>query len=160
GSNIVVGPDHSVYVFWWDAHSGQQLMVARSTDGGQTFGGPVSVATLNTTGVNGDLGLNGGFRTNAFPQAAVNPVTGDIYVVYNENPTGVHRAQFYFPQSSDQGASWSGPIQLNDDSTTNDQWQPAISVKPNGTELFVGWYDRRLDSSNSLIDTFGTVGHI
>ena len=160
GSNIVVGPDHSVYVLWWDAHSGQQLMVARSTDGGQTFGAPVSVATLNTTGVNGDLGLNGGFRTNAFPQAAVNPVTGDIYVVYNDDTTGADRGNIYFTQSSDQGATWSAPVQVNDDTTTNDQWQPAISVKPNGTELFIGWYDRRLDPSNSLIDTFGTVGHI
>ena len=35
-----------------------------------------------------------------------------------------------------------------------------IAVKPNGTQLFIGFYDRRLDSANSLIDTFGAVANI
>src|SRR5437867_1971940 len=38
-----------------------------------------------------------------------------------------------------------------------DQWQPAITVKPDGTKLFVARYDRRNDqASNSLIQTYGT----
>jgi hypothetical protein len=44
---------------------------------------------------------------------------------------------------------------------TNDQWMPVLAVKPDGTPLFVAWYDRRNDTNNSLIDVyarFGTIG--
>src|SRR6266436_8042474 len=32
-----------------------------------------------------------------------------------------------------------------------DQRQPAIVVKPDGTKLFVGWYDRRDDPTNNYL---------
>src|SRR5439155_13207220 len=105
-------------------------------------------------------GLNGGFRTNAFPQAVANPTNGNIYVVFNDNPPDVDRADIFFTQSSDGGNTWSSPVRVNDDATTNDQWQPALAVTPDGTRLFVGFYDRRLDPANSAIDTFGAIGFI
>jgi hypothetical protein len=161
GSFVVVGPDHAVYVFWLNGSgSPQKIMVRKSTDGGVTFGAPVTVATLAVTGVNGDLGLGGGFRGNAFPHAAINPVTGDIYVVYNDNPPGADKGDIEFVQSSNGGTTWSVPVRVNDDTTLRDQWQPDIAVTPNGTALFIGWYDRRLDPNNNLIDWFGTIGDI
>src|SRR5215470_14865917 len=69
---VAVGPDHAVYVFWLDQSAGFRtpniLKVRKSTNFGATFGPPVTIKTLNTTGINGDLALNGGFRTNVFPQ--------------------------------------------------------------------------------------------
>ena len=38
---------------------------------------------------------------------------------------------------------------------TNDQWMPVLAVKPDGTQLFMGWYDRRSDTNNSLMDVYG-----
>jgi hypothetical protein len=32
---------------------------------------------------------------------------------------------------------------------------PMMAVKPDGTKLFVAWYDRRDDSANSLIHVYG-----
>ncbi len=32
---------------------------------------------------------------------------------------------------------------------------PVLAVKPEGNKLFLGWYDRRNDSNNSLIDVYG-----
>jgi sugar lactone lactonase YvrE len=159
GSYVAVGPDHSVYVFWLDGNGpAEQIMMVKSTDQGMTFGTPVVVATLNTFGVNGDLGLE--FRTNAFPHVAINPVSGNIYVAFNDTPGGGDRSNIYFTQSTDGGNTFSPAVQVNDDGGTNDQWQPFIAVKPNGSELFIGWYDRRLDPNNSLIDVFGEVGKI
>jgi hypothetical protein len=161
GSNVVVGPDHSVYVFWLDQNSGTRILMRRSTDHGQTFGAAVTVATLKTTRVNGDLGLNGGFRTNAFPQAAVNPVTGSIYLVFNDQGQAAgDKADVYFTQSTNNGAAWSSPTRVNNDAGTNDQWMPALAVTPDGSRLFVTWYDRRLDAANSLIDRFGVIATI
>jgi hypothetical protein len=160
GSNIVVGPDHSVYVFFWNVVHGRKenIQVRKSTNQGASFGPAVTVAALATTGSNGDLGL--GFRTNAFPQAAVNAANGNLYVVWNDKGAGTDRGDIFFSQSTDGGATWSAPIKLNDDATTNDQWQPAIAVTPDGTHVFVTWYDRRLDPANSLIDRFGVIGTI
>jgi hypothetical protein len=115
---------------------------------------------LATTGVNGDLGLGGGFRTNSFPHAVVNPVTGAIYVAFNNKGAGTDSADIFFTQSRDFGTTWSAPVRVNDDSTTNDQWQPMLAVMPNGQNLFISFYDRRLDPANSLIDVFGTIGRI
>ena len=36
---------------------------------------------------------------------------------------------------------------------------PVITVTPNGQQLFVGWYDRRL-GTNSIIDLFGSIATI
>ena len=81
-------------------------------------------------------------------------------MTYADDPAGGDRANIYFTQSSDGGATWSALVVVNDDGGSNDQFQPAIAVKPNGTQLFIGFYDRRLDPSNSLLDTFGAVADI
>lgn len=37
------------------------------------------------------------------------------------------------------------------------QWMPVLAVKPDGTQLFMAWYDRRNDpTNNSLIETWGS----
>jgi len=163
GAFVTVGPDHAVYVFWYDQSSDAGgpafIKMRKSTDQGQTFGPAVTVASLRTTGVNGNLGL-GGFRTNAFPQAVVNPVSNNVYVVFADKTTGSDRADTYFTQSVNGGTSWSAPVRVNDDATTRDQWQPALAVTPNGRNLFVGYLDRRLDAANFNINTFGTLGAI
>jgi hypothetical protein len=171
GAFVTVGPDHAVYVFFFDENSQpERIRMRKSADQGLTFGPVVDVATLGTgPGFNGDLGLTGrrdgtatfaGFRSNAFPQAVVNPVSGNIYVTYTDNPAGVDKADILFRQSTDGGFTWSAPVRVNDDATTNDQWFPAVAVTPDGARLGVFWYDRRLDSANNFIDRFGVTGDI
>jgi hypothetical protein len=158
GPFLAVAPDHSIYAFWFDNSGGpQRLRVRRSIDLGLTFGGAITVATLSTTGPDGDMGL-GGFHTNAFPQAVVNPVNSNVYIVYPDNPAGTDRADIFFRQSTDSGASWSAGVRVNDDATTRDQWQPSLAVTPDGSRVFVGWYDRRLDAAN--IDNYGRIATV
>jgi hypothetical protein len=161
GSNVVVGTDHSVEVFWLDGNAAsERILMKKSTNQGKSFGSAVTVATLRTTGVNGDLGMD--FRTNTFPQAAINPANGNIYVVFDDKGTAAgDRGDAFFTQSTNGGSSWSTPIKLNDDTTTADQWFPAIAVTPDGSHVFVTWYDRRLSGSgNGLIDRFGVIGTV
>src|SRR5215831_1492097 len=53
---VAVGPDHAVYIFWLDQSAGfgtpNILKMRKSTDLGATFGPPVTIKTLKTTGVN------------------------------------------------------------------------------------------------------------
>ncbi len=162
GSYVTVGPDHAVYVFWWDCNqTPRRIMVAKSTNQGLTFSAPARVATLLGTGVNGRLPLNGGFRSNSFPHAAVNPVNGILYVVFNDNPVGADRGDIYFAQSTDGGATWSTPVRVNDDGTTLDQFMSTIAVTSDGSRLMIQWYDRRRNpSGNDAIDRFAAIGRI
>jgi hypothetical protein len=166
GDCVTVGPDHAVYVFWWNQTNGEQILMRRSNDRGQTFGDPVVVSDLRTNDViAGNLGLTDGngqpFATYIIPQAAVNPNTGDIYVIYPDKPeTKGDKADIFFTQSTDGGATWSTPLRVNDDATTNDQWQPALAVTPDGSRVGIFWYDRRLDPANDLIDRYGAIGSV
>lgn len=167
GAFVTVNADHSVSVFWLQTGSPQTIRTRRSTDGGLTFGATTTVASLLTTGVNGDMGLTrtaaggGSFRSNAFPSVVSNPTQpGVIYVAYADNPAGTDKADVFFTQSNNYGATWSTPIVVNTDGTGRDQWQPAIRITPNGQRLSVSWYDRRLDSNNSLIDYFARTAAI
>jgi hypothetical protein len=173
GPNVTVGSDHAVYVFWWNADkfdkwaTNPKILMRKSTDQGVTFGDPVTVTGLKTNAYGGDLGLvhsgNHYFATNAFPQAAVNPVTGDIYVAFDDWGNSSYkkdRADVYFTQSTDGGQHWSKPVQVNDDQTNNDQWFPALAVTPDGGHVGLFWYDCRLDPANNLIDRFGAIGAV
>jgi hypothetical protein len=169
GANVVVGPDHAVYVFWLDESKGLPnpvtLRMRKSTDEGQTFGDAVVISNIKSQGVNGDVGLTDAagrtFRTNAFPQAAINPVTGDIYLAYTDQPNGSKdKADVFFTESTDAGMHWSKPLRVNDDATNNDQWFPALAVTPDGSHVGLFWYDRRLDPADNLIDRFGAIGTI
>ena len=158
GPNVVVGSNHNVYVFWFDqTTSTRQIKVRRSTDQGSSFATAVNVTNLVTAGNNGNLNLNGGFTTNAFPQAAVNPINNHVYVVYNDDVPGVDKANIYLRRSTDAGATWGTSTQVNGDSTNNDQFHPSIAVTPDGSRVLVSWYDRRNDIGNSKIERFGKI---
>jgi hypothetical protein len=164
GGYVTVGPDHSVYVFYFSSGSSDKILMRKSTDQGVTFGSAVTVATLTTTGTNGDLGLtvsgtnSSAIRTNAFPQAAV--TANGIYVTFNDQGSAAgDKADVFFAKSTDGGATWT-TTKLNDDSTTRDQWQPALAVTPDGNHVGVFWYDRRGDANDGLIDRYGVIGDV
>ncbi|MBI1880987.1 MAG: proprotein convertase P-domain-containing protein [Chloroflexi bacterium] len=164
GAFVAVGTNHEVYVFWLDQSAGSftpnLIMMRKSTNQGLTFGPPITVADLDIIFTNGDLLLNGGFRTSSFPQVAVNPVNGHLYLVFNDNPATSDKADVFFTISTNGGTTWSAPVRVNDDSTRRDQFMPAIAVTPDGTRLSITFYDRRLDPGNSQIDRFGVIGTI
>ena len=47
--------------------------------------------------------------------------------------------------SDDGGATWSPPVRVNDDGTTNSQFLPKISLDPTTGNIAVVWYDSRAD---------------
>ncbi|MBO0797247.1 MAG: hypothetical protein J2P31_00335, partial [Blastocatellia bacterium] len=167
GSFVVVGPDHSVYAFWY---AGTTIQMRKSTDQGVTFGAPVTVASGLIGGVNGDLGLTGirqgtttaaGFRSSEFPHVAINPVNGNIYVTFDNKPAGLDKADVFLVQSTDGGATWGAPVRVNDDATTTDQWQPTLAVTPDGANLGIFYYSRQEDpTGNNLFKFYGRTASI
>ncbi|MGH8743453.1 MAG: sialidase family protein, partial [Burkholderiales bacterium] len=157
GAQVAVGTDHSVYFEWL---AGASILIRRSTDQGLTFAAATTVTPILSAGVNGDLGLGGGFRSSTFPQLAVNPVNGNLYTVYPDNPAGADKADVFFRQSTDNGTTWSAAVRVNTDLGTNDNWQPSLAVTPDGTALHVGMYDRRRSGTNNRIEYWGRTATI
>jgi hypothetical protein len=170
GAQVAVGPTHEVYLVWRRLTESFSSIfdISKSTNLGTNFSDAIPFLTNNFPGF--DLGLRrsntsppeDSFRTPILAILAANPVTNHLYVVYNDTPPNVStNAGIYFIQSMNGGTNWSSPIQVNSDNTTTDQWQPVITVKPDGTKVFIAWYDRRNDpATNSLIQTFGVFADL
>jgi len=169
GSVPGVAPGGTVYVVFgrgiFYGGSGT-LEFVKSTNGGVTFGSPGIAA--NITAIPYTL-PNSWFRTPAsLPAFAVSPANGYLYVAWADYRNG--DADIYFARSTNGGVAWSTPVRLNDDPVGNgmDQFQPQVSVAPNG-RVAVMWFDRRLGcpdlpwippdhigDANFCIDTFMT----
>ncbi len=158
GSVPVVSPNGDIYVAWFNYNTGA-IRMAKSTNGGQTFGTPFHVASADE--IPSPL-PGGGFRDNSFPTAAVDPTNGNIYVAWSDYRNA--DADIYLTRSIDGGASWSEPVRINDDPLYNDahQFFPWMDVAPNG-KLYVGWFDSRLDptpfNQPLLYDEYVTVSN-
>ncbi|MEA2827012.1 MAG: hypothetical protein QOG43_1451 [Actinomycetota bacterium] len=163
GPFVTIAPDHSVLVAYHESPYsyglGQKVQFRRSTDQGRTWEPKVTVADLRAYGGNGNLELWGGFRTNAFPQMAANPVNGDVYLVYNDlSEVSTDWANVYLTVSHDHGVTWSPPERVDTDTGLSDQFMPSIAVSPDGTNVVVGFYDRRVD--DWLIRHMAVIGDV
>lgn len=157
-STVAVGPAGEVYVAWFDAHSpGPAVVVAKSTDGGETFSRPV--VALRSSRLTDPL-LNGTFDVGLQPSLAVDTTGGAhrataylaVHLVPEEPDRGA--LDVFLLRSTDGGTTWSSPLRVNDDATPTDQWQPSVAVAPDGT-VGIAWYDRRNDPvNNALIDVY------
>ena len=74
------------------------------------------------------------------------PHNGRVYLVYTlEHPNESNNTDIYVRFSDDEGATWSAPVRVNDDNTTNSQFLPKISLDPTTGKLAVVWHDSRND---------------
>jgi len=172
GAQVAIGTNHEVFVVWKEITNGGTTLkftLSKSSNLGTNFSAPVDILTNNFAGYDLQLTRSNSsdpgdyFSTPITPVLSVNPVTSHLYLVYHDKPSGASgdKADIFFLQSTNGGTNWSAPIRVNSDSTTNDQWEPAITVKPDGTKLFIAWYDRRNDiASNSLIQTYGVFASL
>lgn len=71
---------------------------------------------------------------------------GRVIMVYTgEHPNESNNTDVYVRHSDDGGTTWSAPVRVNDDATTNSQFLPKISLDPTGGNVAVVWYDSRND---------------
>src|SRR6266550_2542599 len=71
---------------------------------------------------------------------------GRIYLVWTqETPNESDNTDIMLQRSDNNGATWSPAIKLNDDLTTNSQYNPAIALDQSSGDVAVSWYDTRND---------------
>jgi hypothetical protein len=114
------------------------IAIDKSTDGGQSW---TTTGTAATDVVTPPLI----FANTTFREGIQNTFTvgndGSLYVAYEDYSAGV--TNVLLTRSTDGGTTWSTPIQVNDNSSAVDEFQPNLTTAPDGT-ISVAFYDRRL----------------
>jgi len=120
------------------------VFVDKSTDGGKTW----SVAGTAVSSVKPPplVYPNTTFRDgieNTFAVGNQLDAQGryPLYVAYEDFSAGVDNVML--TASYDGGATWTSPVQVNDNASAADEFQPNLTVAPDGT-VSVNFYDRRL----------------
>jgi hypothetical protein len=166
GAFVAVGPGHEVYTF---SLQGTTIQMRKSTNLGVSFAAAVTVASGQGGGTNGDLGLTGmrngtgtfsGFRSNGFAHVVIHPTTGHLFAVYANNPADADKGDIQMVTSTNGGANWSLPTQVNDDDAGRDQWQPTVAMTPDGSRIGVFYYTRVDDAANNLFRYHGRLGTV
>ena len=163
-----VAANGNVYVSWMDYNCQTggigNVYILKSTDGGVTFpqwdaANPdhlvttINLPPLRVTRADGTLDA----LAKGAPVLAASPSSSsELYLVYAADPDGAgsDEADIFLIKSTDSGQNWGSPVKVNhDDTTINDNIEPWISVKPDGT-IDVAWYDRRNDPNDILWDVY------
>jgi hypothetical protein len=154
GAVIAIDPvSGAIYVAWRRFTTPSQpsaILIARSTDRGQTFtkaavvrnlalsfppfpGGPFDQKTSTVA-----------FRTNSYPTMAVDGA-GAVYLAWAERD-GTNQSRILIACSKDSGLTWTPPKKV-DDGQVGHQFMPSLAFA--GGQLMLTWSDQRNDVSLS-----------
>ena len=130
-----VGPSGNVYVAWWN--TGDKILLARSLDGGASYGPAITAAQrMDVWGIDSSR-TPGVFRSPSLVGLAVDPNDETLYCVYPDT-TSIESNGFnvdvYFTKSVNQGLNWSVPVVINGDAAAppGDQFFPWIECDEDG----------------------------
>lgn len=169
-SQVAAGAGGRVYVSYlhFTGEDAEQIMVARSSDGGAMF----STAQASDAVPAGMVHLLQGFMlTNEYPSIAVDNSkagsNGTVYIAWTDGrarqildlagPDGIYAfGDAVVIRSSDFGTTWSAPHAVRtDDGPTDlpsgDQFFPSVAVDSTGA-VAVCYYDRTRDAANNAAD--------
>jgi hypothetical protein len=142
-----------VYDSWHD-YARNIIYVDKSTNGGVTWGTDVAAATTHA-GFGINIGCVGGRAQGPAHALKVGP-SGALYLVYSDpvaSGSGSHGFDILLAKSTNDGATWSTPVVLNDDGSSSDQFHATLSIEsngPGGDKITVSFFDRRDDPNNCL----------
>ena len=154
GNQIVVLPNGDLVDLFTlitdeSATSNGNLFVAiiRSTDKGQTWSQPIIINTLESVGVT-DPETGDQVRTgDILPDIAVDQRTGNLYITWQDARfSGGKRDGIVFSKSTDQGFTWSAPVQVNRVPQVP-AFTAAVDVAVDGA-IGLTYYDFRNDTSD------------
>ncbi len=133
--------DESLWVVWWadwsdDREEGDIYYLTSAN-----WRGPLASITALT----GTVYAGSGKQHR--PQIAPHGPSGYLYTIWEDerdDDGDVYIARY----NPDTDASWSAPVQVNDDATTVEQSQPQVTVDVDGN-VYAVWEDRREESGES-----------
>ncbi|MDE1726973.1 MAG: exo-alpha-sialidase [Thaumarchaeota archaeon] len=142
---VVVGD--KIYVAWTSAISDKNydILFAKSTDGGQTFGTPINISS--------NPGASG------WPQISVDG--NNVYTSWVDNTAGHY--DIYISKSADDGNTFEAPIDVN--SGTSGSWYNIMATSSN--TVYLAWQQANPGSndimfvkSTTFVPEFGSIAPI
>nr|MBC8175374.1 right-handed parallel beta-helix repeat-containing protein [Candidatus Neomarinimicrobiota bacterium] len=168
GVNLSIGPNGEVYAVWAIADDwvpgefgSDGIGFNKSLDGGANWQTPSRIFNIDGSrdwwfDKNPDS-TDAPIKMNDFPCIEVDrnggEMDGTIYMVWGAKGQAPDRADIYFSKSTDGGSTWSTPVKVHNDNTSNDQWFPWISVNSHGV-INIVFYDSRNDPNNQLTEAW------
>jgi hypothetical protein len=121
-----------VYVAWYDRRDGDpRIYVAKSTDGGQTYGFNMQAS---------------GSTTPPQFEPDIKVIGGNVHVVWQDGRTEVNR-DIYYASAPSHSLVFGASAKVNRGSSESNQGAPSLFVEPDGT-VHVVWQDYRDDVSD------------
>jgi hypothetical protein len=148
GCSIRTDSNGVVYTAWEDSHQKQTVFrMARSSDGGNSFGKPLTIANVTDVGTfDGvrSISFDGiaGARTSSFPSLEIANgaptgagATNKLAVGWSDGSAGLNHEHALVQLSANGGNSWSSPVQVEQSGDRPDF--AFIGLSPNGDDLYV-----------------------
>lgn len=155
GCAVKTDSEGNVYVVWEDVIKKQSVFeMARSSDGGATFGAPSVIANVTDVGAadgTAQISFDGiaGARTSSFPGLSIanGAPTGigapnTIALGWSDGAEGLNHEHALVQLSGDGGAEWSTPTAVEEPGDRPDF--AFLGISPDGTDLYTV-YDAFLD---------------
>jgi len=155
----------------WPATGNRRILVAKSTNGGASYGSPVIVTT---TFDSFDVGVPSFNNRRALIYVAVGAYRTAsknlVYLIWTDltgasgctsasnepgsNASSSCKTRIWFSRSANGGTSWSSPVMINNQSSLNDQYNPWLAVDETSGALAVIYYDTVNDSARKKSDLY------
>jgi hypothetical protein len=157
GPSPFIGPNGEVYVGWQDVLT-SQVKFNHSSDGGATFGQPVTIAPT-VLAVFEYIPAQASRSVSVYPACDADRSNrrfhGTLYCSWTDE-TAQNGMDVFVSRSTDNGATWSAPFRVNDDQAgvRQDQFNQWLTVDPVTGAVDVSWHDTRNDPANVQTDVY------
>ncbi len=161
GCHVTTNEAGDAFVFW-PSVGNNKILVAKSTNGGASWGVPVMLATTFDS-FNIGVPAMASRRALIYLAAGADASSGldNVYVSWTDlsgesgcteaanepgtNTASTCKTRIWFSRSADGGATWSAAVRIHHQASLNDQFNHWLAVDPTNGKIGVMYYDTVAD---------------
>jgi hypothetical protein len=155
--DTVIGPDGQLFIVYQDPTGGEgpaTVYGALDPDGigPQPMGAGTQILVSNVGGfdyIPAQSGRSVDIEAGLAWDRTGGAHDGRLYLMFtSEQPNESDDTDINLQYSDNQGTTWSTPIRVNDDATTNSQFNPRMALDQTTGTIAIGFYDARNDKGD------------